>query len=40
MDYHVLPPVDVYLMCEPDAAVPLLLDAVQPRTPAAERAGA
>lgn len=32
MDYHVLPPVDVYLMCEPDAAVPLLLDAVQPRT--------
>ena len=31
MDYHVLPPVDVYLMCEPDAAVPLLLDAVKPR---------
>ena len=31
MDYHILPPVDVYLMCEPDAAVPLLLDAVQPR---------
>ena len=32
MDYHVLPPVDVYLMCEPDAAVPLLLDAVQARS--------
>ncbi len=31
MDYHVLPPVDLLLMCEPDAAVPLLLDAVQPR---------
>ncbi|MGZ8209931.1 MAG: thiamine pyrophosphate-binding protein [Burkholderiales bacterium] len=36
MDYHVLPPVDVYLMCEPDAAVPLLLDAVQPRAQTAE----
>lgn len=31
MDYHVLPPIDLYLMCEPDAAVPLLVDAVQPR---------
>ena len=31
MDYHVLPAIDVYLMCEPDAAVPLLLDAVQAR---------
>ena len=31
MDYHVLPPVDVYLMCEPDAAVPLLVDAVTSR---------
>jgi thiamine pyrophosphate-dependent acetolactate synthase large subunit-like protein len=31
MDYHILPPVDVYLMCEPDAAVPRLIDAVQPR---------
>jgi len=31
MDYHVLPPVDLLLMCEPDAAVPLLLDAVKPR---------
>ncbi len=31
MDYHVLPPVDVYLMSDPDAAVPALLDAVKPR---------
>jgi thiamine pyrophosphate-dependent acetolactate synthase large subunit-like protein len=31
MDYHVLPAIDVYLMCEPDAAVPLLFDAVKPR---------
>jgi thiamine pyrophosphate-dependent acetolactate synthase large subunit-like protein len=31
MDYHILPPVDVYVMCEPDAAVPLLIDAVEPR---------
>ena len=31
MDYHILPPVDVYLMCDPDAAVPLLLEAVAPR---------
>jgi thiamine pyrophosphate-dependent acetolactate synthase large subunit-like protein len=31
MDYHVLPPVDVYLMCEADAATPLLIDAVEPR---------
>jgi acetolactate synthase-1/2/3 large subunit len=31
MDYHVLPPVDVYLMCEADAAIPLLIDAVEPR---------
>jgi thiamine pyrophosphate-dependent acetolactate synthase large subunit-like protein len=31
MDYHVLPPVDVYLMCDPDTAVPLLVQAVQPR---------
>ena len=29
MDYQGLPPSDVYLMCEPDVAVPLLLDAVQ-----------
>jgi thiamine pyrophosphate-dependent acetolactate synthase large subunit-like protein len=32
MDYHVLPPVDVYLMCEPDAAVPDLLAALDPLT--------
>jgi thiamine pyrophosphate-dependent acetolactate synthase large subunit-like protein len=32
MDYQALPPVDVNLMCEPDAAVPLLLDAVKART--------
>ena len=32
MDYHVLPPVDVYLMSEPDAVVPLLLDAVSPHS--------
>ncbi len=31
MDYQGLPAVDVYMMCEPDAAVPLLLDAVKPR---------
>jgi thiamine pyrophosphate-dependent acetolactate synthase large subunit-like protein len=31
MDYHVLPPVDLYLMCEPDAAVPMLLEAVEAR---------
>ena len=31
MDYQGLPPVDVYLMCEPDAAVPLLVEAVKPR---------
>ena len=30
-DYQGLPPADVYLMCEPDVAVPLLLDAVKPR---------
>ena len=31
MDYQGLPPVDVYMMCEPDAAVPLLLGAVKAR---------
>lgn len=31
-DHQGLPPVDVYLMCETDAAVPLLLDAVMPRS--------
>jgi len=34
MDYQALPPVDVYLMCEPEAAVPLLLDAAKPRAAA------
>jgi thiamine pyrophosphate-dependent acetolactate synthase large subunit-like protein len=38
MDYQGLPPVDVYMMCEPDAALPLLLDAVKSR-PAAATAG-
>ncbi len=31
MDYQGLPPADVYMMCEPDVAVPLLLDAVRSR---------
>ena len=31
MDYQGLPAVDIYMMCEPDIAVPLLLDAVKPR---------
>jgi len=35
MDYQGLPPVDVYMMCEPDAVVPLLLDAVKARPAAA-----
>jgi len=33
MDYQGLPPADVYLMCEPDVAVRLLLDAVASRAP-------
>ncbi|MBI1964764.1 MAG: thiamine pyrophosphate-binding protein [Betaproteobacteria bacterium] len=32
MDHQGLPPADVYLMCETDAAVPLLLEAAGPRT--------
>jgi len=32
MDYQGLPPADVYMMCEPDPVLPLLLDAVRPRT--------
>jgi len=35
MDYQGLPATDVYMMCEPDAAVPLLLDAVKARPAAA-----
>ncbi len=31
MDYQGLPPVDLYMMCEPEAAVALLLDAVKAR---------
>jgi thiamine pyrophosphate-dependent acetolactate synthase large subunit-like protein len=31
MDYQGLPPADVYMMCEPDVAVPLLLEAVRSR---------
>ena len=31
MDYQGLPPVDVYMMCEPDTLVPLLLGAVKAR---------
>ncbi|MGZ8230896.1 MAG: thiamine pyrophosphate-binding protein [Burkholderiales bacterium] len=31
MDHQALPPVDVYLMCETDAAVPMLLQAVKSR---------
>ena len=41
MDYQGLPPVDVLIACEPDAAVPPLLDALgagEPRAVAAERA--
>jgi thiamine pyrophosphate-dependent acetolactate synthase large subunit-like protein len=34
MDYQGLPPSDVYLMCEPDVAVPFLLDAVRARAAA------
>jgi len=32
MDYQALPPIDLYLMCEPEAAVPMLLEACQART--------
>ena len=31
MDYQALPPVDLYLQCEPDSAVPLLLNAARAR---------
>ncbi|HEY6821190.1 MAG TPA: thiamine pyrophosphate-binding protein [Burkholderiales bacterium] len=31
MDYQGLPPADVYLLCEPEAAVPLLLEKVKAR---------
>ena len=32
MDYQGLPPSDVYMMCEPDVAVPMLLEAVKTRS--------
>ena len=35
MDYQGLPPVDVMIACEPDAAVPALLEALGPRGPRA-----
>jgi thiamine pyrophosphate-dependent acetolactate synthase large subunit-like protein len=31
MDHQGLPPIDVYLMCEPEAAVPMLLEATKAR---------
>jgi len=31
MDHQGLPPIDVYLMCEPEAAVPMLLEAAKAR---------
>jgi thiamine pyrophosphate-dependent acetolactate synthase large subunit-like protein len=31
MDYQGLPPADVYMLCEPDVAVPMLVDAVKAR---------
>jgi len=39
MDYQGLPPTEVYMMCEPEAALPLLLDSVKAR-PAANVAKA
>ena len=35
-DYQGLPPSDVYMMCEPDVAVPMLLDAVRARPAAVQ----
>ncbi|HET7672294.1 MAG TPA: thiamine pyrophosphate-dependent enzyme [Burkholderiales bacterium] len=35
-DYQGLPPGDVYMMCEPDVAVPMLLDAVKARPAAVQ----
>jgi thiamine pyrophosphate-dependent acetolactate synthase large subunit-like protein len=34
MDYQGLPPADVYMMCEPDPVLPLLLNEIRPRTAA------
>jgi thiamine pyrophosphate-dependent acetolactate synthase large subunit-like protein len=36
MDYQGLPPADVYLMCEPDVAVPMLLESVRARPAAVQ----
>lgn len=36
MDYQGLPPADVYMMCEPDIVLPLLSNAVRPRTAIAQ----
>jgi thiamine pyrophosphate-dependent acetolactate synthase large subunit-like protein len=38
MDYQALPPADIYMMCEPDAALPLLLDRVRSRPGTAVKA--
>ena len=38
MDYQALPPVDVLIACEPDVAVPALLEALGSATPHASRA--
>ncbi|MCC7486136.1 MAG: thiamine pyrophosphate-binding protein [Burkholderiales bacterium] len=40
MDYQGLPPLDAYLMCEPEAAVPLLIEAASPRNAAVSAAPA
>jgi len=40
MDYQGLPPVDVYLMCDPDAVVPMLLEATTARTAVLHAVGA
>jgi thiamine pyrophosphate-dependent acetolactate synthase large subunit-like protein len=38
MDYQALPPIDLYLLCEPEAAVPMLLEACTARvTPPPEK---
>jgi thiamine pyrophosphate-dependent acetolactate synthase large subunit-like protein len=36
MDHQGMPPADVYLMCEADVAVPLLIEAVSPRAAGAQ----
>jgi thiamine pyrophosphate-dependent acetolactate synthase large subunit-like protein len=34
MDYQAMPPIDAYLMCEPEAGVPMLIEAVKARAAA------